>query len=70
MTLESSHSAMIEPTGLGEEPHVRVTVTKTALWPLSRQSFKARNTITSTFSMSSLIFYSAFMQRSAFIAKN
>ena len=51
----SSASAMIEPTGLGDEPHVRTTVANNARRPASRQSRNVRKTVTSRFSISLLL---------------
>jgi hypothetical protein len=50
-TAPSSHSAMIEPTGRGDEPQVRTTVASSARLPAARQSRSVRSTITSRFSM-------------------
>jgi hypothetical protein len=43
---------MMEPTGRGEEPHVRTTVASSARLPSMRQSRKVRKTMTSRFSIS------------------
>ena len=51
-TAPSSHKAMMEPTGRGDEPQVRTTVASSACFPATRQSRKVRSTITSRFSMS------------------
>src|SRR3989344_5996540 len=58
----SSHSAMMEPTGRGEEPHVRTTVASNARRPAGRQPCSVRNTITSRFSIvpSPIHFYRLF----------
>ena len=50
-TVPSSRSAMMEPTGRGDEPQVRTTVASRARWPAWRQSRRVRKTITSRFSM-------------------
>jgi hypothetical protein len=50
-TAPSSHSAMMEPTGRGDEPQVRTTVASSARLPATRQSRSVRSTITSRFSM-------------------
>ncbi len=46
-----SQMAMIEPTGRGDEPHVRKTVANRARCPLRRQTKRVRSTETSTFSI-------------------
>ena len=51
MTEPSAHSAMMEPTGRGDDPQVRTTVTSSAGLPAKRQSRSARSTVTSRFSM-------------------
>ena len=60
---------MMDPSGLGDEPHVRVTVTKTARRPLRRHSVKARNTITSTFSIGHPLFLGLSSQGLVFKSK-
>jgi hypothetical protein len=50
-TAPVSHSAMMEPIGRGEEPHVLTTVASRARCPASRQLRKERRTMTSIFSM-------------------
>ena len=50
-TAPSSHSAMIEPTGRGDEPQVRTTVASSARRPAARQPCSVRSTTTSKFSM-------------------
>ena len=42
---------MMEPTGLGDEPHVRTTVAINARWPAARQPHSVRKTMTSRFSI-------------------
>ena len=51
MTRPSSHNAMIEPIGRGEEPQVRTTVANSAALPCARQATNSRNTVTSIFSI-------------------
>ena len=51
-TVPSSHKAMIEPTGRGDEPQVRTTVASKARLPSTRQLRNVRSTITSRFSIS------------------
>jgi hypothetical protein len=54
-TAPSSASAMMEPTGRGDEPQVRTTVASSARLPARRQSRSVRSTITSRFSMLVLV---------------
>src|SRR3989344_1755487 len=58
----SSHSAMMEPTGRGEGPHVPPPVATTPRRPAARQPCSVRNTITSRFSIvpSPIHFYRLF----------
>src|SRR5690554_4215013 len=50
-TVPSSHNAMMEPMGRGDEPQVRTTVANKARRPAKRQSRKARSTTRSRFSI-------------------
>src|SRR5690606_9103735 len=50
-TVPSSHKAMMEPMGRGEEPQVRTTVANKARRPALRQSRSARKTTRSILSM-------------------
>ena len=54
-TAPSSSSAMMEPTGRGDEPQVRTTVASSARLPAARQSRSVRSTITSRFSIDLLL---------------
>ena len=54
-TAPSSRSAMMQPTGRGDEPQVRTTVASTARLPSWRQSRSARKTVTSRFSMVNIL---------------
>ena len=49
-TAPVSHSAMMEPTGRGDEPQVRITVASRARCPAWRQSRRVRKTTMSRFS--------------------
>lgn len=50
-TAPSSRRAMIEPTGRGEDPQVRITVAGTAPRPCARQASTVRRTCRSRFSI-------------------
>ena len=54
-TAPSSRMAMMEPTGRGDEPHVRTTVANKALCPATRQSRNVRNTVRSRLSMNTVL---------------
>src|SRR5450830_554640 len=55
-TRPSLRRAIIEPTGRGEEPHVRATVARTTRWPALSQSLAVRRTSRSILSIYSLLF--------------